>query len=140
MIYIYTDGGARGNPGPAAIGVYITDEKGSVIYKHGETIGIATNNVAEYQAVNKALSWLLANKRIFTDHTEIKVFLDSLLLVSQINGLYRVKNNALKELFFALKEKERNIALPVSYFHIPREKNKRADALVNQALDALQYV
>lgn len=135
MIYVYTDGGARGNPGSAAIGVYITDEKGNVIHKFGETIGITTNNVAEYQAVNKALSWLLTHKHIFADHTEIKVFLDSLLLVSQINGLYKVKNNNLKELFFALKEKERNLTLPVSYFHIPREQNIHADILVNRALD-----
>ena len=135
MIKVYTDGGARGNPGPAGIGVYITDELGNVLCGFGEKIGHATNNVAEYKAVNASLAWLLENKQMLTNHTEIRVFLDSLLLVSQINGLYKVKNNALRDLFFALKGKEHKLSLPIRYFHIPREKNTQADAFVNRALD-----
>lgn len=135
MIKIYTDGGARGNPGPAGIGVYITDELGNALCGFGEKIGRATNNVAEYEAVNASLAWLIENKDVLDGHTEIRVFLDSLLLVSQINGVYKVKNNTLKELFFALKEKEHKLSLPIRYFHIPREKNIQADAFVNRALD-----
>ncbi len=136
MIYVFTDGGARGNPGPAAIGVHITDEKGSVLCGFGETIGNATNNVAEYKAVNAAFAWLIENKQALALHKEIRVFLDSLLLVSQINRVYKVKNENLRELLDSLRQKEQQILLPVRYAHIPREQNKKADYFVNQALDS----
>ncbi|MBI2430799.1 MAG: ribonuclease HI family protein [Candidatus Levybacteria bacterium] len=135
MICVYTDGGARGNPGAAAIGVFITDEKEKVIVEFGKAIGEATNNVAEYEAVNAALRWLLLNKHVLWGQKEIHVFLDSLLLVSQINRLYKVKSPNLRLLLFSLREKESLLSLPIRYFHIPREKNKRADKLVNIALD-----
>ncbi|QQG40729.1 MAG: ribonuclease HI family protein [Candidatus Levyibacteriota bacterium] len=135
MIYVYTDGGARGNPGPAAIGVFICDENGKQIHGFGKTIGETTNNIAEYTAVNEALEWLLNNKHILKSHAKIHFFLDSLLLVSQINRIYKIKNPKLQELLFSVREKESQLLCPVSYTHIPREKNKKADALVNLALD-----
>ncbi len=135
MIRVFTDGGARGNPGPSAIGVYITDEKNKVLYVLGKAIGVGTNNVAEYQALIAALAWLVENKKIIGKHTEVHFFLDSLLLVSQINGLYKVKNTNLQALLFVVREKEASLALPLRYVHIPREKNTKADALVNAALD-----
>ena len=135
MIHVYTDGGARGNPGPAAIGVYITDEKEKVLHSFGKTIGVATNNVAEYEAIIAAFTWLLAHPQMVQAQKEIHFFLDSLLLVSQINGQFKVKSPHLQELLLRLREKAAQITLDIRYLHIPREKNKKADALVNAALD-----
>lgn len=135
MINVFTDGGARGNPGPAAIGVYIENEKHEVLYELGETIGVATNNAAEYRAVIAALSFLSENKDIIEKGKEIHFYLDSLLLVSQINGLYKVKNANLLQLLLKVREKESLISVPMRYSHVQREKNKKADSLVNRALD-----
>lgn len=135
MILAFADGGARGNPGPAAFGVFIENEKGETMAEFGRTIGHATNNVAEYEGVNAILSWLLSHKNILEKHKEIHVFLDSLLLVSQINGKWKVKNTVLQGYLIALKQKESKLQCNITYIHIPREKNKRADKLVNKALD-----
>ena len=134
MLKVYTDGGARGNPGPAAWGVYITDENNIVLYKSGQKIGVATNNVAEYRAVIAALSLLLRQKELHS-HQEIRLYLDSKLIFSQIIGLFKIKNPALRELLFEVREKEAALAVPIRYFNIPREQNKEADKLVNMALD-----
>ncbi len=134
FINIYTDGGARGNPGPAAIGVYITDSNSRQIAGFGEKIGISTNNVAEYKAVIEALSWIAENKKTLKI-AKIYFFLDSLLVYSQIVGLYRVKNSNLRNLLLAVREKEAEIEGPIYYKHIPREQNKIADMYVNKALD-----
>lgn len=135
MITVFTDGGARGNPGPAAIGVYIIDDKKKVLYEAGETIGIATNNVAEYKAVIKALSWFLGNKEIEVNNSPMHFLLDSQLVVSQINGIFKVKNPNLRLLLFEIREKEVELSAKITYSHIAREKNTKADALVNKALD-----
>ena len=132
---IYTDGGSRGNPGPAALGVYIADDQGNTIAEIGEVIGIATNNVAEYKAVIAAFTWLVANSKQIGESEAITFYLDSLLVCSQIKGLYKVKNAALRELLFAIREKEAHISQDIRYFHVPREQNTKADALVNKALD-----
>lgn len=134
-IKAYADGGARGNPGPAAIGGIIFDEKGNEITSFSETIGIATNNVAEYKAVIKILSLLIAYKEKIKDDATINLYLDSELVVSQINGLFKVKNQVLRNLLFSVREKEAELQRKVIYFHIPREQNKAADKLVNSALD-----
>lgn len=134
MIKVYADGGARGNPGPAAVGVYIVDEKGNKIVAFGEQIGIATNNVAEYKAVIKALLWLLENKEIIKNR-EIHIFLDSKLIFSQILGIFKIKQAKLRELLFEVREKEAQLGIKVYYFQIPREQNKNADKFVNFALD-----
>ena len=139
MIAIFTDGGSRGNPGQAGIGVYAVDENGKVLYAYGKAIGIATNNVAEYSAVLQALDWLIGYLK---EHPaeQVNFFLDSLLLVSQINGVYKVKNEALQKLLWLVREKEAQIKAMLRYSHIPREKNKEADRLVNEALDKLAHL
>ncbi len=135
MITVFTDGGARGNPGPAAIGVYIINDQKEVLYERGEKIGIATNNTAEYKAVIKALSWFLDNNKIVIENSSIRFLLDSQLVVSQINGLFKVKNANLRSLLFEVREKEAGISAKITYAHIAREKNTKADELVNKALD-----
>lgn len=137
MINVYTDGGARGNPGPAAIGVYIVSEQGENLAKIGKKIGHATNNVAEYSAVIEALSWLIINEDKVGKEKEICFFLDSQLVVSQINGIFKVKNATLRGLLFAIREKEGILNKNIRYAHIPREENKEADKMVNMALDNL---
>jgi len=128
MSYIlYTDGGARGNPGPGAIGIVL--QKGDdVIIKKARYIGEVTNNQAEYQALILGLGE--ARKRT----KELKCLLDSELVVKQLNGEYRVKDEKLKPLFGKVKKLEEGFA-KISFNHIPREKNKLADLLLNQELD-----
>lgn len=146
-IRIHTDGGARGNPGPAAVGVVI-EEQGSVMGKarviaaFGKTIGETTNNVAEYTAVIEALRLLLSKKRSGGDdgknfsNPAIQFFLDSTLVVNQLNGLFKVKLPHLRELLFTVRQLEEEVGGDIRYAAIPREQNTHADMLVNQALDA----
>lgn len=129
MLNVYCDGGARGNPGPAAYGFVIKDED-KVIKKGNRYIGVATNNVAEYTAIIEALSWLKENKK----GKDLHFFLDSQLAASQLNGLYKVKNAKIRELVVKIRELE-NEFTQIVYEHIPRAQNKEADNLVNQALD-----
>jgi ribonuclease HI len=130
-LYLHTDGGARGNPGPAATGMVLFDKERNVIAAAGKKIGTATNNVAEYTALLKGLE--LAAK-----HTadELKCFLDSELAVRQLRGEYKVKSEELKKLFAAVKEQEKRFA-KVMYSHVPRENRYQqlADREVNKALD-----
>jgi ribonuclease HI len=132
---IYTDGGSRGNPGHAATGTFIENEGGETLAAIGIYIGIATNNVAEYKAIIEGLEWILQNKNQMPLLKKIDFFMDSNLAASQLNGLYKIKNANLRELLFLAKQKEAEIKLPITYTHIPREKNKKADRLVNIALD-----
>ena len=128
---IYSDGGARGNPGPAAVGVLVCDEKDNKLTDHGETIGETTNNVAEYTAVIRGLT-LAAEMGI----SEADYFLDSELVARQLSGIYRLKAEHLKPFFTRVKELEKKFKR-VTYFHVPREhpKIKHVDRLVNLALD-----
>lgn len=135
IINIFTDGGARGNPGPSAIGVYIEDENKKEIAGFGKKIGITTNNVSEYKAVIEALDWVIENKKDFNNEAKINFFLDSKLICSQIIGVYKVKNSGLRNLLFDVREREAQINFPIYYKHIPREQNKKADEFVNKALD-----
>ena len=134
---IFTDGGARGNPGPSAIGVYVEDEARKKIAGFGKTIGIATNNVAEYKAVIGALDWVIENKKNFSKDAKIYFFLDSKLVCSQIIGLFKVKNSDLRALLFDVRDREAQVSLQTYYKHIPREQNTKADAFVNEALDGV---
>jgi ribonuclease HI len=127
-----TDGGARGNPGPAAYGYVLETDDGHVLAAHGEAIGIATNNVAEYRALVGGLEKALA---LGVD--ELEVVSDSELLVKQMRGEYRVKNEALRELRDAAETLARRLR-NVSYTAVRREHNELADRLVNEALDALE--
>ena len=126
---LFTDGGARGNPGPAAAAYVLEAENGAVLAAHAETIGVATNNVAEYRAL---VAGLARAAELGVD--ELEVVSDSELLVKQMRGEYRVKNAALKTLSLEAARLGREIGR-VSYVHVPREKNELADRLVNEALD-----
>jgi ribonuclease H / adenosylcobalamin/alpha-ribazole phosphatase len=126
-----TDGGARGNPGPAAYGYVLEAEDGTMLAAHGEKIGIATNNVAEYRALVAGLE-----KAAEVGVDELEVVSDSTLLVKQMRGEYKVKNAALRE----LKEAAEALAgrlRKVTYTWVRREHNELADRLVNEALDAV---
>jgi len=124
-----TDGGARGNPGPAAYGFVIEAEDGTVLAAEGKAIGIATNNVAEYSALIAGLE-----RAVELSVSELEVVSDSELLVKQMTGEYRVKNEALKELSLEASRLERRLG-KVSYTAVRREHNELADRLVNEALD-----
>ncbi len=125
-----TDGGARGNPGPAAYGYVLETEDGTVLAAEGETIGVATNNVAEYSALIAGLE-----KALELGVGEVEVVSDSELMVKQMRGEYRVKNEALRRLFLEASRLARQVG-NVSYTAVRREHNKLADQLVNDALDA----
>lgn len=126
---LYTDGGARGNPGPAASAYVLEDENGETIDSRGDAIGVATNNVAEYRAVIAGLT-----RAAELGLEEVEVVSDSELVVKQLTGEYRIKNNALKALSLEVKALEREIG-SVTYRVVRREHNKLADSLVNEALD-----
>lgn len=128
-IDIYTDGGSRGNPGQAAIGVYILSNEGKILLRHGEKIGIATNNVAEYKAVIFAIEWIIKN--INNPENNLCFNLDSSLVVNQLNGIFKIKDAGLKLLVIKIKNLEKEIKNKIIYRYIPREENKVADFLVN---------
>lgn len=136
---IYTDGGARKNPGPAAVGVVIKSETGVLIASFGKALGTATNNIAEYEGVIAALDWVKkAQADVGTSANGLQFFMDSLLVVMQLTGKYRVKEPHLKTLLYKIREQEQHLNIPISYSHIPREQNWEADALVNKTLDQAQ--
>jgi ribonuclease HI len=126
---LYTDGGARGNPGPAAYAYVLEADDGTILASHGERIGVATNNVAEYRALVAGLE-----KAVELAVPELEVVSDSELLVKQMRGEYKVKNEALRELSLQAARLARNL-MRVEYRHVPRERNELADRLVNEALD-----
>ncbi len=126
---LFTDGGSRGNPGPAAYGFVLEAEDGTVLDARGETIGVATNNVAEYSAL---VAGLERAAEVGVD--ELEVVSDSELLVKQMRGEYKVKNRALQELFLDASRLARKIQR-VRYTAVRREHNELADSLVNEALD-----
>lgn len=138
-ILIHTDGGARGNPGPAAVGVVIETETAKTIAEFGKRIGETTNNVAEYTAVIEALKYLqtyISLGHDQGDHIEsVNFYLDSTLVVNQINGLFKVKQDHLRLLLLQVHELEHEVGRRISYFSIPRELNSRADYFVNTAFD-----
>jgi ribonuclease HI len=127
---LFTDGGSRGNPGPAAFGYVLEGEDGTVLAAHGETIGVATNNVAEYRAL---VAGLAMAETAGVDSLE--VVSDSELLVKQMRGEYKVKNAALRELWEEAQRFADRIGR-ISYSAVGREHNELADRLVNEALDA----
>lgn len=126
---LFTDGGARGNPGPAAYAFVLEADDGTVLDARGEAIGTATNNVAEYSALVNGL-----RRAVEAGVHELEVVSDSELLVRQMRGEYRVKNRALQELFLEASRLARRLDA-VTYRHVRREHNELADRLVNEALD-----
>jgi ribonuclease HI len=127
---LFTDGGARGNPGPAAYGFVLETDDGTVLAAEGEAIGEATNNVAEYSGLVAGL-----RKAIELHVDDVELVSDSELMVKQMRGEYRVKNEALRELFLEATKLARQLA-SVEYRHVKRAHNELADKLVNEALDA----
>jgi probable phosphoglycerate mutase len=127
---LFTDGGARGNPGPAAFGYVLEALDGTVLAAHGEAIGVATNNVAEYQALIAGLE-----RAAQLGIEELEVISDSELLVKQMRGEYRVKNRGLIPLSIEAGQLARRVG-SVRYTAVRREQNELADRLVNEALDA----
>jgi probable phosphoglycerate mutase len=130
MIVIYIDGGARGNPGPAGYGVRIEDAAGALIEEFGDSIGVATNNVAEYRALIAGLEWARRNEQ-----TDVLLRSDSLLLVQQMKGVYKVKNAGLQPLHARARLLAHGIGR-VTYEHVGRARNAHADRLANTAMDA----
>jgi len=127
---LWTDGGARGNPGPAAFAYVLEADDGTVLDARGEAIGVATNNVAEYSALVAGLACAVE-----AGVHELEVRSDSELMVKQMRGEYRVKNRDLQSLFLDASRAARAIG-QVTYMHVRREHNELADRLVNEALDA----
>lgn len=133
---VYTDGGARGNPGPAALGYVIKNEKGETLKEHGEYLGEKTNNEAEYRAPIAALKKIKATwGKDKAKKSEVAFFMDSELLVKQLTGKYKIENPNMQKFFLELWNLKVDFA-KVTFVSIPREKNKEADRMVNEALDA----
>ena len=129
---LYTDGGSRGNPGPSASGFVLLDEDGAIVEKGGEYLGITTNNQAEYQAVKLGLE--MAKK---LGARKVHGHMDSLLVVNQMNGIFKIKNRELWPIHQAIKDLKDSFD-SVTFTHVPREMNKLADEQVNIILDAEQ--
>ena len=129
MITAFFDGGARGNPGPAGWGAYIVDDQGAVLAELYGALGVATNNVAEYNGLIAALQWAVDHR---LDVLQVKG--DSKLLIEQMNGNYRVKNEGL----IPLHQKARTLVSKIGHVHfehVPRDENKDADRLSNLGMD-----
>lgn len=139
---IHTDGGSKGNPGPAAIGVvmHLDDE---LIFTYREDIGIGTNNTAEYVALICALSFAQKVEALQKGITTIICISDSELMVKQLTGLYKVKHEDMKKYVLQAHQLKESLVAPVSFVHVRREENTIADALVNneyQLIDTLELV
>ena len=129
MITAFFDGGARSNPGPAGYGVYIVDDAGKVLAELHGSLGIATNNIAEYRGLIAALQWAVDQHL-----TSIVIKGDSLLIIEQMRGNYKVKNEGLKPLHMQARMLVMQIG-DVRFEHVPREQNKDADRLSNVGMD-----
>ncbi len=128
---IHTDGGSLNNPGPAGIG-FLIHEGDTCLYTHSEAIGIASNNVAEYTALIRALTYV---KTKYADQVQrITIIADSELMIRQVNGIYKVKNADIKPLHTQVKMLEMELGISMQYTHVLRDKNADADALVKKAL------
>ena len=135
-IFLNTDGGARGNPGPAGVGIVISRADGTIVKEASRPLGWATNNVAEYQAVIFGLETL---KQFFSKaklkETEVEVRLDSELVAKQLRGEYQIKEENLFPFFINIWTKRVTDFPHLTFTHIPREANHRADLLANEAMD-----
>lgn len=130
-IKIYCDGGARGNPGPAAASFVVVNRDGKVVAQKGFFLGEATNNVAEYKGVLAGLHWLAQNRK---SH-DATFYLDSELIVNQLTGKFKIRNETLRALAVKIRNVEQDVGGKISYKSVRREKNRLADFLVNKTLD-----
>jgi ribonuclease HI len=129
IVSLYTDGASRGNPGPAGAGVFLVDHKGRPLLEHNRFLGSATNNEAEYQAL---IAGLKAAEKLKLNR--LRIFLDSELVVKQLQGEYRVRNRRLLPLFEEVGSRLRRLS-SYAIMHVPRERNHEADRLANEAVD-----
>jgi ribonuclease HI len=136
-LHIYTDGGARGNPGISGYGVVVLDDNRQSVYQESKFLGIKTNNEAEYYALISALTWLSQRcQQLSIDRFHL--YLDSQLIARQITGAYKIKAEHLKPLYQAASRLLDQINLPFTVHEIPRSQNSQADKLANQAMDQHQ--
>jgi ribonuclease HI len=136
-LVVYTDGACRGNPGPAATGICITDGTSSqTIAKFGSKLGETTNNEAEYRAVLQAVEWLLARKELLAEHIRMDFRLDSNLVVSQLSGSWKIKDPKLQQLANEVLSYLSQLPGTCTFTYIPREENTCADRLANEMLDS----
>lgn len=129
---LYADGGSRGNPGPSALGFVVLDSDDNLLHSDNKYLGITTNNQAEYHAALAGMEWCLKHSI-----TELEVYLDSMLVVNQLKGIFKVKNRDLWSLYESAKQASEKFKT-ITFTHVPRELNKAADAEVNKALDAVK--
>lgn len=134
ILHVYTDGGARGNPGPAGYGVVVSDQNQQILYQESKYLGVQTNNVAEYSALLAAVSWIVKNSSRFS-LSKIIFYSDSQLLIRQVEGSYKVKAIHLKPLHSAVTALLSSLTVLYQFKNIPREKNQLADELANLAMD-----
>lgn len=132
-LIVHTDGGSRGNPGKGACAYLIEDATGKLRELCGKYLGVCTNNEAEYEAVKEVLLWILKNTKGHIEEIVIKS--DSLLLVSQLSGKWKIKDRNLQKRVMEIKKLEREVGIPLHYQHIPRELNREADHEVNRILN-----
>lgn len=132
-LIINTDGAARGNPGQASYGFVVKSAEGVILHEEGKAIGVNTNNFAEYMGVLKALDYVNTNYQHKAPHI-IEIVCDSMLVVKQLSGLFKIKNSELKKLFEQVKILEYSLG-DVRYKNVPRAQNYIADRLANKALD-----
>lgn len=129
---LYSDGGSRGNPGPSACGFVLMDMQDQVVVENGLALGITTNNQAEYHSLKLGLEAALAR-----NVTHLHVYMDSMLVINQMKGIYKVRNADLRPINHAVKDLASKFS-KVTFSHVPRERNRRADAMVNEVLDAIK--
>ncbi len=132
-LIIHTDGGSRGNPGPAAA-AFVVERGSELVFQGSKYLGVVTNNFAEYSGVIIALEWVLSSELPDQD-LQINFVLDSELVVRQINGLYKVKDENLQKLFAEVKSLISKTGKKIVFSNVPRNQNKLADLLVNEELD-----
>ena len=138
MFKIYIDGGSRGNPGESAVGFIIMDDTGKELFRYGKKIGYKTNNCAEYIALVEVLKYLKRYRHLFSKKESITIYSDSILLVNQINGYYKVKSKNIIPLYFDV-QKLLNKRGNINIKFLNREKNKTADWIVNRVLNGKSY-
>ncbi len=131
---IHTDGGSRGNPGIAGIGINVVDEQGNTVFEASQLLGTATNNEAEYTAFKVSLEWLLPYSQR-NQVSQITWQLDSKLVVEQLNKNWKIKEPRMQQFAHHIWELLAQLVVPYSIEHVRREMNQRADELANQAMD-----
>lgn len=132
---IYTDGGSRGNPGPAACAYVIQNDDGQILYKDSKFLGEVTNNVAEYQGLKAAVSYLTSHQDLYKTYSVYSFHLDSELVVRQMLGQYKVKDQTLLGFHLEVKKLLQELTTPFEFVHVPRSSNQNADKLLNLELD-----